>query len=438
MAFCFLQFCPLTIVLQPIHHMKKLLLLTLFAGLFACQKNDNFLTKELSNDVDDELKAAIALDMKTFNYQAKLPNYLVTMGLEKPSIDGEKVRLGRVVFYDKSLSLDGKISCASCHKQDRAFADNVAFSEGVNGQKTTRNSMTLTNVANFAAHYTSINGKKPGLLWDGRAAEVVNQAPMAFANPHEMGLTMNEVVEKARAQDYYPYLMTQAYGDPNVTEVRLLESLQEFVRAMGSANSKLDFALEKVNGDLFGTTTTTVPITVKRDSIISYYYGTTIFVLDTIGLDTVTKPLLNFSPSELRGRTIFASNCTKCHTPIRSLQQEFMACNGLDMNYADKGLGGVTGNPADDGVFKSPSLRNIALTAPYMHDGRFKTLEEVVNFYSTGMKSNANLHPFLRNANGQALAMNFSAQEKKDLIAFLRTMTSYDVLVDIRFSNPFR
>lgn len=418
--------------------MKKLLLLMLLVSQFACQKNDDFLTKNLPNNGDEEIRAALHLNMKQYDFQAKLPNYLVTMGLENPDIDNQKAHLGRVIFYDKNLSKDGKVSCGSCHKQSLAFADDEAFSSGIEGRKTSRNSMALTNVSNFAAHYTTLNGKKPALLWDGRANDVVNQAPLAFANPHEMGLTMSQVVEKARAMEYYPYFMTQAFGDPNVTEARLLEGLQEFVRALGSANSKLDLALEKVNGDLFGKYNTTVPITVLRDTIIQHYYGTITTTLTVVvGADTIVNPLLNFSESELRGRTLFAFNCTKCHSPIRSLQEEFMACNGLEMNYSDKGLGDVTGKPADVGIFKSPSLRNIALTAPYMHDGRFNTLGEVIDFYNTGIQPHPNLHPLLRDANGQVLTMNFSVQDKKDLIAFLNTMTSSEVLSDKRFSNPF-
>jgi cytochrome c peroxidase len=411
--------------------MKKLLLGTFLAvifTLFACKKNDNLIVQELPNSISDELAAAFLVQLQTADFQKQLPNYLVTMGLSQPTIDIHKATLGRVVFYDKNLSKDGTISCASCHKQSSAFADNVAFSQGIEGQMTSRNSMSLSNVASFASHYTTIDGRRPALLWDGRATEVVNQAPLAFENPHEMGLSMQEVLQKARDQEYYPYFMTKAFGDREVTESRLLEGLQEFVRSMGSAESKLDKALERVNGDLLGTTTELKVITVAR-----YYYGP----IDTIGTDTIILPLLNFAETELRGRNLFAQNCTKCHTPIRTLQQEFMACNGLEMNYLDKGLGGVTERTEDNGVFKSSSLRNISLTAPYMHDGRFKTLEEVMDFYSTGIQGHANLHPLLRDDNGQALKMNFSPQDKKDLIAFLKTMTSYDVLSDTRFANPF-
>ncbi len=114
-----------------------------------------------------------------------------------------------------------------------------------------------------------------------------------------------------------------------------------------------------------------------------------------------------------------------------------MACNGLDLEYGDKGLGSITGNPADNGVFKSPSLRNIALTAPYMHDGRFKTLNDVVEFYSTGVQDHPNLHPAMRAANGSA-RLNLSTQEKADLVAFLHTLTDDFLKTDERFSNPFK
>jgi len=416
--------------------MKQLILIMLLGLLASCNKSDNFLVHELPNLGDYELKAAIYVDIFNADFQNSLPNYLVTMGLSQHVIDRNKANLGRIVFYDESLSLDGKISCASCHKQNRAFADDVAFSKGVTGHLTARNSMSLGNVASFAAHYASINGVKPDLLWDGRAADIVNQAPMAFTNPHEMGLTMAEVIEKAKAREYYPYFMLQAYGDPAVTESRLLEGLQEFVHAMGSASSKLDKALDKVNGDLFGTSSISIPITAQRDSIISSYLGV-ITITDTVGTDTIIKSLLDFSESELRGRSLFSQNCTKCHSPIRSLQSEFLACNGLDMNYVDQGLGDISSRQGDKGVFKSPSLRNIAFTAPYMHDGRFKTLHEVLDFYSTGIQSHPNLHPLLRDSNGQALKMNFSDQDKLDLLAFLKTMNSYDVGTDSRFSNPF-
>ena len=421
--------------------MKKSLLGTaviLSLVAISCNKSDSLLVQRQKNLADNDYKFSSMMDTRVQNFQTKLPDYLVTMGLGQSNIDNEKASVGRVIFYDKSLSKDGKISCASCHIQNKAFADGWDFSPGVDGHVTSRNSMALTNVASFASHYTEIEGIAPALLWDGRADDIFGQAPLAFTNPHEMGLTLTELHKKAKIQSYYSYFIERIYGDSDVSQERFLECLQEFVRAMGGASSKLDRALDKVNGDLFGQYAETVPVYALRDSIVDYYYGTiTITVKDSVGIDTLLRPLLNFSESELRGRTLFAQNCTKCHSPIRPLQKEFFACNGLETNYSDPGLGGVTGLQSDMGVFKSPSLRNIAVTAPYMHDGRFRDLGEVLDFYSTGIQAHPNLHPLLLDEEGNPRRMNFSFQDKIDLIAFLRTMTSYDILHDARFSNPF-
>jgi cytochrome c peroxidase len=143
-----------------------------------------------------------------------------------------------------------------------------------------------------------------------------------------------------------------------------------------------------------------------------------------------------FSSRENNGRDLFVANCSKCHSPIRAFQDVFEACNGLDLEYVDQGRGKLTGNASDNGVFKAPSLRNIAVTAPYMHDGRFKTLEEVIEFYSTGVKNHPNLHPqMLHNGDPN---LHLSTQQKQDLIAFLKTLTDNKLATDYRFSNPFK
>jgi cytochrome c peroxidase len=200
------------------------------------------------------------------------------------------------------------------------------------------------------------------------------------------------------------------------------------VGAISCQNSKLDAALNKVNGDINGTSEE-----VRFTTVQHAYYGT----LDTTGSDTVIVPLQNFTIQELRGRDIFAANCTKCHSPVRSFQEVFEACNGLDINYSDNGKGILTSKASDMGVFKSPSLRNITLSAPYMHDGRFATLEDVIDFYSDGIKPHPNLHPLLIQPNGST-KMDFTAEQKKDLLAFLKTMTASDIAYDIIFTDPFR
>ena len=396
----------------------------------SCQKNE-WTVQETQNDFADLIAVEDNLNIPTWgflSYQSKLPEYLRAIGMNTPQISNGKATIGRVLFYDKNLSEDRTTSCASCHQPTRAFSDNVAFSTGVKGQKTHRNSPPLSNVANFAAHYKSATGPRPLLFWDDRASSVGEQSRQTFANPIEMGMEMPQVLERVKEQPYYAWLWKENYGDFNVTEEQVLECVSEFVGAMGSFNSKLDKSLAEAF-DLFNETTT-----VSVDTAITQlYYGTG-------GMDTtITTTIIGlpfFSLSENRGRDIFIANCTKCHSPIRPLQEVFAACNGLDMQYEDQGLGALTGNPADNGVFKSPSLRNIALTAPYMHDGRFKTLEEVVNFYSNGVKNHPNLHPQMkRNGSTQ---LNLTNQQKQDLVAFLRTLTDNSFVESERFSNPFK
>jgi len=402
---------------------KTIYLLGLVFLAVSCSQDTDVLIQELPNTAKEFLdtEAAFFGIPTEDNYHRKIPSYLNVMGMNIAQADNQKAGLGRVLFYDKNLSKDRSISCASCHKQSKAFSDNVAFSIGIEGNLTSRNSLPLANVASFSAHYSNISGKMPLLFWDERAPDVFVQSRQTFANPLEMGMEMTDVVARVSAQDYYPYLWKQVYGDFEPTEEQVLECIQAFVGAIGSHNTLLDIALEKTQGDLTQTGTNQTVI------ISQAYYGP----LDTT---TIILPILGEAGD--RGRVIFVNNCSKCHSPIRPFQEVFAACNGLEMEYADKGIADITGNSVDVGVFKSPSLRNIALTAPYMHDGRFKTLKEVVDFYSDQVKPHPNLHPEMQH-NGD-LNLHLSVQQKQDLIAFLHTLTDNDITTDRRFSNPFR
>ncbi len=402
--------------------MKNAILLLAAVLLWgACQKND-FITVRDGNEIPEELIAFenfLDLPPNFASYERTLPKYLQVLGQVPSPTHNGKATLGRVLFYDKNLSLDNKVSCGSCHKQALAFSDDSPTSEGINGLKGTRNAMALGNVASFSAHYNQNTGNNALLLWDNRASNVAAQSTLAFLNDHEMGMTMQGVVDRIKAQPYYPYLWKKVYGDFEVSEQKVLDCLSEFVGAIGSVDTRFDFALEKANGDL------NAPITVTLVSAI--YYGDT---------TTVLTPIPGMTLEEMRGRDLFVANCSKCHSPLKPFQEVMEACNGLDMSYADSGKGALTGNPADNGVFKSPSLRNIALTAPYMHDGRFATLEEVVDFYSTGVKPHPNLHPAMLH-NGSA-KLNLSPTEKNQLIAFLNTLTDRSLTLDGRFSDPFK
>lgn len=416
---------------------KAIYLFGLLALAAACSKKDDFRVDETpyANAIMQRelFRAHLNLpENEPLSYQRKLPNYLRSLGMEAKPVNNWKATLGRVLFYDKNLSSDRTVSCASCHRQSLAFSDNKEVSRGIGGQLGTRNSQPLANVATFSGHYRPMNGlSAPLLLWDNRALGVEEQAKIAFENPHEMNLTMPQVVERIRERPYYQYIWGTIYGDFEPKEAQVLECLAEFVGAMGSHNSKLDVGLEMAQGQLDALD---FPDTFD---IVTVYYGDP--SQPPVVIDTVVIPrpgIPNLTPNENEGRKLFVANCTKCHAALRPVQEVFAACNGLETNYKDPGLGGLTGNPADVGVFKSPSLRNIALTAPYMHDGRFKTLEEVVNFYSTGVQDHPNLHPFLRRDGN--LKLNLTPQQKADLVAFLKTMTDPSVAWDTRFSNPFK
>lgn len=386
----------------------------------ACSKNDQPVIEASGEDLGLVTNDHTLDGFVYFNYESTMPSYLIRLGMKAQKPDNFKANLGRVLFYDKNLSKDRSVSCASCHKARYAFSDNVAFSTGIEGRLTARNSMPLGNVANFSAHYSTINGKTPMLFWDERAKDVPGQSRQTFGNPQEMGMTMEEVVARVKAQTYYSDIWEKAYDDFEPTGDKILACLNEFVGAMSCFDTKLDRAMEHTAGDLSQSG-------ASIDTLIFKDYSSTD---TTVIINTI------FSPSEDRGRIIFVTNCTKCHSPIRPFQQVFSACNGLDMNYLDKGLAELTGNPADVGVFKSPSLRNIALTAPYMHDGRFKTLEEVVDFYSDNVKPHPNLNPILLH-NGDP-NLHLTATQKADLVDFLKSLTDNSMYSDDRFANPFK
>ncbi len=287
--------------------------------------------------------------------------------------------LGRVLFYDKNLSANNTISCGSCHIQANGFSDPNPLSAGFEGGLTGRNSMSLAN----ARYYR--NGH---FFWDERADTLEEQVLMPIQDSVEMGLTLNELVVKVSAQEYYPELFADAFGTPTVTSDRISRALAQFVRSMVSYQSKYD-----------------------------------------VGLQT---DFANFTREENRGRRIFfdrnEGNCVACHGTDAIVSNQARN-NGLDATTADTGAGG--------GTFKAPSLRNIALTGPYMHDGRFQTLAEVVSFYNNGVQNHPNLDPLLEDGNGQPRRLNLSAQDQADLVAFLNTLTDESFITDTKFSDPF-
>lgn len=302
--------------------------------------------------------------------------------------------LGKVLFYDKQLSANNSISCASCHKQSLAFSDSAQFSKGFLGGPTRRHSMSLTNAVFY---------KNGHFFWNERANTLEQQVLMPISDPVEMGLSHADLVDRLRQSKLYSILFQKAYGSTQITKEKVAKALAQFIRAMVSYQSKYDVGRALVESRL-----TDFP---------------------------------NFTDAENRGKTVFMlgnkGNCFACHATDVFVGD--MARNiGLDFKNVDLGLGEVTGNSADNGKFKAPSLRNIELTGPYMHDGRFKTLLEVINHYDNDIKANPNLDEHLKNpADGAPQTLNLTQQEKEDLIAFMKTLTDTKITQDERFANPF-
>ena len=306
----------------------------------------------------------------------------------------EGVELGRYLFWDPNLSADGTVSCGSCHLPSSAFSDPSAVSTGVGGAQGVRNSMVLVNV-----------GWAPSFFWDGRAATLEEQVQIPIPHPDEMALPWPEALSRLEADPDYPDRFGAAFGSKDITQERTAKALAQFLRTLISADSKYDRWRR-------GETTLTD----------SEFNGYTMFLSE--GGDPETTP---------GGQ--FGGDCFHCHSEAGTLFSDHLfRNNGLDPNFvADAGLAGVTGMPLDSGRFKTPTLRNVALSAPYMHDGRFTTLEEVIDHYNSGGVASSTVDPFMKYTTG---GLTLSPQMKADLIAFLHTLTDTAFIANPAFQDP--
>lgn len=360
--------------------------------------------KKTNDSAPDPVAAVLNLPAMAYNYNPILPGYLNGPGIQAQiNTPGNNIisdlgaTLGRVLFYDKNLSINKTISCASCHKQTNGFSDPVAKSIGFNGGLTGRNSMSLIN----AKYYP--NGR---FFWDQRAATLEQQTLIPIQDLVEMGMTLPDLETRLKTLDYYPVLFANAFGDNNITSNRIALALSQFVRSIISYQSKYDAGRQ---------TFPAVPAPAPN----------TVFP--------------NFNAAENRGKELFltTAGCAACHgSETFTAPQE--KNNGIDMTNIDRGFGAITGNASMDGHFKVTTLRNVELTAPYMHDGRFATLEQVIEHYSAGVRNNPTLSPQLRLPNGLPRQLNLSPEDKIALVAFLKTLTDATIATDIKFSNPFK
>lgn len=365
----------------------------------ACKKTDTVV-------IDPAVSSVLNLPATPFNYANQpLPAFLQTPPINgqintpaNNAITDNGATLGRVLFYDKNLSATNTVSCASCHKQEMGFADATALSKGFAGGNTGRNSMGLAN----AKYYP--NGK---FFWDERAATLEAQTLLPIQDHTEMGMNLDTLTKKIAALAYYSTLFQNAFGNSTVTSDKISKALSQYVRSIVSYQSKYDdgrqaFAANVAPG------------------------GGTDFA--------------NFTTEENRGKQLFFSPqlaCATCHGT-----ETFTAANaknnGLDATTTDAGVGAITGNPNQNGLFKVNSLKNIELTSPYMHDGRFATLEQVVEQYNSGVKANPNLDPVLKDPQGNPRRLNLSVADKASLVAFLKTLTDRKLCSDEKFGNPFK
>jgi cytochrome c peroxidase len=312
-------------------------------------------------------------------------------------INDRVATLGRVLFYDKRLSVNDTTACASCHQQANGFDDPNRFSTGFSGTAfTSAHAMRLGNIRYY----------RPGtMFWDKRAASLELQVSQPIIHPIEMGFDathggINALLTKLAASTYYPDLFTLAFGNSAITEARIQQALAQFTRAMISAASRWDTAYAQV----FNAAAPNRNLNVA---------------------------LPGFSASEELGHQLFmtgpgqgGAGCAACHQPPTFGLAANSLSNGLDAN--------------ETRIFKSPSLKNVGLSRAFMHDGRFSTLEQVIEHYNSGIQNGPALDNRLKTPGGAPLRLNLTQNEKAALVAFLLTLNDNNLATDAKFSNPFK
>ncbi len=328
------------------------------------------------------------------------PYFLNTEGLPPALIPNDNalteqgVLLGKMLFYDPIMSKGEAQSCASCHVQTDGFSDVNQFSIGVDGLEGGRQAMSIFNLVYHPN----------GFFWDGRATTLREQSLMPIQDPLEMDETLENVVSKLEAEQDYKDQFMRAFGSEEITSAKVGLALEQFMHSIISNGSKFD---QFQRGEI------TLTDSEER--------GRALF----------------FAPFNPNDPANSGADCARCHGGPNFTNNAFMN-NGLDMgmNFTDLGRFDVTGNPADRARFKVTSLRNIAVTQPYMHDGRLETLEEVVEHYNSGVFGSPTLDPILNNIR-QNGGLGLSQQDKDDLVAFMHTLTDDVFLNNEAYKSPF-
>ncbi|KJD33576.1 cytochrome C peroxidase [Tamlana nanhaiensis] len=306
----------------------------------------------------------------------------IVYNLENNPVTEAGFELGKSLFYEGKLSANNAIPCAFCHEQAFAFTHHGhTVSHGVNGGIGTRNAQPMQNLA-----YQS------EFMWDGAASHLDLQPVIPLTSDLEMGETVGNVITKLQADSYYQNQFKKAFEDGAINSENLLKALSQFMVMMVSSNSKYDKHVRAEDG-------------------------------------------VTLTQIELDGLATFNNKCASCHATDLFTDQSYRN-NGLSVNprLNDLGRYDIFENPNDIYKFKVPSLRNVEKSFPYMHDGRFATLEAVLDFYDSGMVDNGNVDPIFKRNDG-TLGISLSAYEKESIIAFLKTLTDNEFLTDERFSE---
>jgi cytochrome c peroxidase len=328
--------------------------------------------------------------------------FVVPPGFPAPAIPAdnpftvEGIELGRFLFYEERLSGDNTQSCASCHGAAFAFTDHGnRFSTGIDGIQGTRNAMPMQNLA-----------WEPRYFWDGRAMTLEEQVLMPVVDPIEMHEQWPDAIAKLEADEAYPTLYARAFGTPGISVDRTAKAMAQFLRTMVSWNSPFDKFMRGEG---------TLPIDAQLGFQLTTLEG-------------------GFPPDVLGGQG--GADCFHCHPSGGGrFTDGILRNNGLDPEslWDDLGLGALTGQPQDRAKFKTPSLRNVALTAPYMHDGRFQTLDEVIEHYNSGGHPSPTIDPNMKFTTG---GLQLTPAKKAQLIAFLNTLTDMEFVNNPAFQDP--
>ncbi len=353
-------------------HKKKITVCLVVAGFIALVTTINACKKDINPDAIYGLTP----------YNLVIPKGLPAMTIPANNpMTVEGVALGRKLFYDPILSGNRTMSCASCHNQSYAFTDsNKQHSTGIDGIQGPRNAMNLFNL-----------GYQKNFFWDGGAADLESQVIGPIKNPVEMHEDLNNALHKLNTDPVYPAMFKRVFGGDTISATMLMRAIAQFERTLISGNSRYD--------------------KYKRGEI------------------TLTA-------QELNGMALFEDgakgDCTHCHALGGTFSDFDFKNNGVDSIYTDAGRYRITLLASDSGKFKTPSLRNIAITAPYMHDGRFATLQQCLDHYNTGFHYTKYLDPVLQiKPKGR-----MTAQDMTDIIAFLNTLTDTEFVNNPDFKKP--